>query len=532
LEQNQVVFLPDGRIIVLPRAQVNQAPVYSQYVPTYAGQSSSQQGMLELQSILQSRHMAHGQMDDHQHQHQIPNPSATYQYPQMKLVQPFQDPFMQTETTDQPGSYNNAAPGFVRGSVPFVQRQVSAGSALDNCGGYQGYNNLRQNAQRVPHPDDGHRGRGSHGRRDFHSWASNRGQRMQNYVTQNYTGRQASTSDNWRAKSRSTSSTSTNDGNNQQKFSQVAPSQTSVTPHLNPGESSTNNQQQPFVYCNMAKTNQQHIPVMPVPVVDTNARRAFEEGLIQATLALQLEDAGTPNGNGVNDVTPRRPITDNTVTATAPPKLGHQAPALRSRKGQSMVGLNGSPIRRPSQPLIIDPIRGPPPAFYPKFTPPVVSTSTVPSTAPSVSELQHQSEASQSRATSVSTRSGEQRTAQRITFSLDQLVTPNQQHLVRTQVAQAASPQAQIAPYQMPPNQIAPWPAALYQAPGPVSRHLSIIAQGGRKPSMEVACDPQNFPFVELLSRAQPSNGNGVVRISNVSTPPFTIFTYETDMTI
>ena len=202
-------------------------------------------------------------------------------------------------------------------------------------------------------------------------------------------------------------------------------SDTSVTFHVNPGTSSEDHQQQPTIHENMTRTDQQQMPATLVSVTDADARRALEDGLIQATLALQLENAGTSNGPGIDDTTPQRPITDNTVSATAPPRLGHQTPFLRSRRGQSIVGLNGSPVRRTSQPLTIDPIRGPPPPFYPQNTPAVVTTSTVSSPVPSVFEVQHQPSASQSRATSVSVHSEEPHTAQGITISSDLLVTPN-----------------------------------------------------------------------------------------------------------
>jgi hypothetical protein len=435
---------------------------------------------------------------------------------------------MQTATTTQPGSYNSASQGFDRGSVPLVQRHASAGTAPGNGVENQGYTNLRQNAQRIPHPDDNHRGRSNRGRRDFHSWNNNRGQRMQSYTAQNYGFRHVSVGNEFQGDSCSTSSLSFNGSNYQQNVPQVVHSDSSITSQFNPGTPARNDQQRQLVHENMARTNQQQMPVTPVSVTDTNARHAFEDGLIQATLALQLENAGTPNGPGMDDITPRRPIIDNTVSATAPPKLGHQTPMLRSRRGQSVMGLNGSPVRRPSQPLTIDPIRGPPPAFFPQNTQSVTATSAVSSPVRSVSEVQNQTPASQSRATSVSVRGEEPHTAQAIMFSPDQLVTPNNQQIVRTQVAQVALPPLQIAPYQMAPNQMAPnqvtpWQIAPYQMPplptGPASRHLSIIAPGGKKPSIEVACDPQNLPFVELLRRAQPSNSNGVVRISNVSTP-------------
>jgi hypothetical protein len=506
----------------VPEYQAHVQP----YVASYVAPAPTEQNMIELQKILQSRNMAYVQAD-HQYQ-QVSHPPVAYQYPQVGPDQPFQDPFVQTDTINQPGSYNIPI-GFGRGSVPLVQRHASSGSTPDNDGQYQGYNNSQQDAQRLSHTKDGHYGRGSHGRPDFHSWANNRGQRMQNFVDKNSSRRHPSSGNNWCARSRSTSSTSANDSNNQQIFPPLAPSNTSVTTHFSPTGSFANHQQQSFIHDKMAKTNQQQ-SATPVSVVDANSRRAFEEELIQATLALELEDTATPNENGVDDITPRGPNTDINVSTTAPSKLVYQAPMLRSRKGQSMVGLNGSPIRRPSQPLRIDPIRGPPPAFYPQFTPAVVSTSTVPSTAPSVSEVQHQSEVSQSRATSVSLGSQEPHTAQGMVFSSDQLVTPNQQHFLRTEIALVKIPQNQVVPYQMPPNQIPPWPMALCQPSGPVSRHLSIIAPGGRKPSMEVACDHQNLPFVELLSRGQPTNGNGVVRISNVSTLLNTAFKCVTDI--
>jgi hypothetical protein len=461
--------------------------------------------MNELQNMVQSRSVIHTQTD-HQYQHRPPDPPAAYQRQQMGPVPPLQGVFMQTGTIIQPGSYHNASQGFDRGSVPLVQRDASAGTAPGNGDEYQGYSSLRQNAVRVPHPDDGHWDRGSRGRRDFHSWNSNRGQRMQSYAAQNYGFLHASAGNEFQG------------SNYQQNVPQVVSSDTSVTP----GTWSENHQQEPIVRDNMARTNQQQMSATPVSVMDTNARRASEDGLIQATLALQLENARTPNGPRIDGITPRRPITDNTVSATAPPRLGHQTPSLRSRRGQSVVGLNGSPVRRTSQPLTIDPIRGPPPAFYPQNKP-VFTTSTVSSPVLSVSEVQHQTSASHSRATSVSGASEEPHTAQGITVSPDHLVTPNNQQIVRNQVVRFALPPRQTAPHQMAPNQIIPWQLAPYQMPSlpqePVSRHLSIIAPGGKKPSIEVACDPQNLPFVELLRRAQPSNSNGVVRISNVNTP-------------
>ncbi len=511
---------------MLPRARENHSLIFPPNVPTYAAPLSSQQNMYELQKILQSRNGMHAQTDL-QYQHQPLNPSAAFQQ-HMGPLQPYQDFSMQAENTTQLGSYDHP-PGFGRISVPMVQRNTSAGSAPEHSTVYQGYNNLRQNAQRVPHPDDDNRGHGSRGsRRDFHSWAHLRGQRMQNYIAQNLGDRHASADHDFQAQPWATSSTSKNGGDVQQTFQQAVSSNVPGALQFNRGEPPENNQQELYVDDKLAKTNQQQMPATPVSAGDTNGRRAFEEGLMQATLALQLENTGTPHGHGVDDITPRRPIADNYVSATAPPKLGNPMQMLRSRRGQSIVGLNGSPIRRTSQPLTIDPLRGPPPAFYPQYTPPVVSTSTVPSTVPSVSEVQQQSETCHSRATSVSARSEEPHTAQGTIFRSDQAVTPNNHQLLRTQPALARLPSAPAAAYNMAFNQIPPWDLAPYQSSAPVSRHLSIIAPGGKKPSIEVACDPQNLPFVELLQRAQPNNRNGVVRISNVSTPYVAVFTYKT----
>jgi hypothetical protein len=457
--------------------------------------------MNELQNMVQPQSVINTQTN-HQYQYELPDPPAAYRGQQMGPVPSFQDVFMQTGATTQPSGDINPSDGFGRGSVPLVQRHAS-GTTPGSGGEYQGYSSLRQNAQRVPHPDNGHWGRSSRGRRDFHSWNNIRAQRMQSYATQNLGLRQASAgNESW------------NDNNEQNVLEDVF-SDTSVTTHFNPGTWTEIHQQQPVVYDNTVSTNQQQIIAAPVSVVDTDARRAFEDGLVQATLVLQLENAGT-SGPRMDDITPRRPIADNTVSATAPPRLGHQTPFLRSRRGQSVMGLNGSPVHRTSQPLTIDPVRGLPPAFYPQDMPAVVTTSTV-------SNVQHQTSASQSRVTSVSVHSEEPHTAQGITFGGHHLVTPNSQQVVINQVVGFAPPPPQTASHQMARNQITPWQITPYQMPvvaaGPVSRHLSIIAPGGRKPTIEVACDPQNLPFVELLRRAQPSDSNGVVRISNVSTP-------------
>jgi hypothetical protein len=48
------------------------------------------------------------------------------------------------------------------------------------------------------------------------------------------------------------------------------------------------------------------------------------------------------------------------------------------------------------------------------------------------------------------------------------------------------------------------------------SLHMCQISPGGAKPSLEVAFDPQNLPFVELGRRSSAID-HGVIRISNVS---------------
>jgi hypothetical protein len=479
-----MVRVSDSQVIALPQV------------------SQGSQNPYELQEMVQSRSIIHTQTDL-QYQYQLQDGPAAYRRQPVGPVPSFQGVFTQTGTTAQRDLHNNASQGFGRGSVPLVRRDAS-GTTSGFGAETQGYSSLRQNAQRVPHPDDSPWGHDTRERRDFHSWNRIRGQRMQGYVTQDLGFRQTSTGNDFRG------------GDRQQNVPQVASSDTLATSHVNPDTLSEGHQQQPTIHENMASTNQQQMPARPVSVTDTDTGHAFEDGLIQAALALQLENAGTPNGPCIDDITPRRPITDNTVSATAPPRLGHQTPFLRSRRGQSVVALNGSPVRRTSQPLTIDPIQGPPPSFYPQNAPVVVTTSTVSSPILSVFEVQHQASASQSRATSVSVHSEEPHTAQGRAISSDLLVTPNYLQLARNQVVQFAPPQPEtashqmaswITPYQMPPV-----------AAGPVSRHLSIIAPGGRKPTIEVACDPQNLPFVELLRRAQPSNSNGIVRISNVST--------------
>lgn len=500
MAQQDVVRVSDSQVTTLPQvSQGSQTLVFPPY---------SQQSINKLQSMVQSRTVINTQTN-HQFQHELPDPLAAHQHQQMEPVPSFQDVFMQTGATAQSSGDINFSHGFGRGSVPLVQSHAP-GTVPDHGGEYKGYSNLRQNAQRVPHPDDGHWGRGSRGRRGFHFWNNIRAQRMQGYATQNLGFRQVSAENEYR-----------ND-NNEQNILQDVFSDTSVTTHFNPGTWAEIHQQQPVVHDNTVRTNQQQIFAVPVSVVGTDTRRAFEDSLVKATLALQLENAET-SGPRTDDITPRRPIANNTVSATAPPKLGHQTPFLRSRRGQSVVGLNGSPVRRTSQPLTIDPVRGLPPAFYPQDTPAVVTTSTVSSPVLSVSNVQHQTSASQSRATSVSVHSEEPHTAQGITFGGHHLVTPNSQQAVTKQVVGFTLPPPQTASHQMAQNQMTPWQITPYQMPlvaaGPVSRHLSIIAPGGRKPTIEVACDPQNLPFVELLRRAQPSNSNGVVRISNVSTP-------------
>jgi hypothetical protein len=55
------------------------------------------------------------------------------------------------------------------------------------------------------------------------------------------------------------------------------------------------------------------------------------------------------------------------------------------------------------------------------------------------------------------------------------------------------------------------------------SPHMAQISPGGAKPTLEVAFDPQNLPFMEL-GRRSCGVDHGVVRISNVSIPSVIIW--------
>ena len=161
--------------------------------------------MNELQNMVQSRRVIHTQTDHHK-QRQLPDSPAVHQRQQMGPPPMLQDIFMPSEATTLAGSYHNASQGFDRGSVPLVQRHASAGTAPANGDEHEGYSSLRQNAVSVPHPSDSYWGRGSRGRRDFHSWNNTRSQRMQGYDTQTYGLRRTSAGNEFRG------------GNNQQNI--------------------------------------------------------------------------------------------------------------------------------------------------------------------------------------------------------------------------------------------------------------------------------------------------------------------------
>jgi len=67
------------------------------------------------------------------------------------------------------------------------------------------------------------------------------------------------------------------------------------------------------------------------------------------------------------------------------------------------------------------------------------------------------------------------------------------------------------------PRTVVPLHVSLYQpSPGP-SAHLASLCPGGQKPTVEVAFDSANMPFVEPARTHLAQRHTGVVHISNVS---------------
>jgi hypothetical protein len=405
---------------------------------------------------------------------------------------------------NQPGGFNNQiSPGFNLPGPLQNQQQASARPASSNESGQEAYGHLRRNAQRVPHPDDNpFWGNNNQGRRNFRSQGSHYHGLQQNQQLPRHLSV----------------------GNEIQ--GQFVPP--------NSGRFGGNYQQQqkqPVTSPDVQANNIQQKPAFPSSIKYTDARITAEDSLVQAAMGLEVSSKGTPNGS--ETVTPQRPINGNacihSTPATAPPKLGRETPVLRSRKGQSVATLR------------IDPVRGPPPAFFPSNMQTASTASTAPIFGLALAQLPYQIPArsrkstlstirggtptpnasvaptpalaltrgpyktpARSRKSTLSTIRGEDpHTAQSITFSPE-----TQRHTTPGNPFGPAEPSSEVAPINLPP----------LPAHG-VSWHLAQIAPYGNKPSPEVALELKNMPFVESLRAARPADF-GVVHIANVSASP------------
>lgn len=171
------------------------------------------------------------------------------------------------------------------------------------------------------------------------------------------------------------------------------------------------------------------------------------------------------------------------------------SPVLRSRRHQS--------VARASVTFKIDPLKGPPPAFWPGGIPPADTSE----------ELSPKSKVGRTRSS----------TATVTVINPDPFTNASPGALLTTPAKgqsasstltfnnpfeQIISPAGPIGPLLLNPRQA-------YSGP---SRHMRILSPNGIKPVIDVAFDPQNMPFVEPARLHSGLCLTGVVRISNVST--------------
>lgn len=159
-------------------------------------------------------------------------------------------------------------------------------------------------------------------------------------------------------------------------------------------------------------------------------------------------------------------------------------PHLRSRKGQSVSTLK------------IDPVRGPPPAFWPGTSQPAKSALAA--------------------ATPGSIYRGHNNSTIGTASSSDPFMangSGNSPVVVATPVPQG--PQNPFVPMQPAAGPLVPLVLPAKQTEGP-SRHLATIAPNANLPTIEVALEAANLPFIESARVARPVN-YGVVKITNAS---------------
>jgi hypothetical protein len=194
------------------------------------------------------------------------------------------------------------------------------------------------------------------------------------------------------------------------------------------------------------------------------------------------------------------------------PSIGNESEMPIHEPGSSTIGTaysNASEINRPLSKLRIDPARGPPPAFLPSNTAAQkISVSSYQVNTATTSQYMHLASYGPPnmgpQPIDFEGYNGPLVTAPTPRRSVSQTVY-DVSPAVANHFSAIQSSSGPIAPIRLQPQKRV-WP----------SSHMAQISPDGAKPSLEVAFDPQNLPFMEL-GRRSAAVDHGVVRISNAS---------------